>query len=205
MLNKKGAMFGLDARIALAIFGALSVISGAALYSAIQQAKIVSMATDIDEFAKAHNAYYLDVGELISLDVSSTKNDLRPISEEVITSAKTGWKGPYVSYEDKWAVDDGYLSYNKYGADTIHYFYAKDNSWGGGVNPGPTQVCDNADPCYLWVVIHELTPELADALDVYYDGSKDYDAGNVRVVTADSNTNGKYDVVAFKQNPVPFN
>ena len=35
--NKKAAMFGLDARIALAIFGALSVISGAALYSAIQQ------------------------------------------------------------------------------------------------------------------------------------------------------------------------
>ena len=29
MLNKKGAMFGLDARMALAIFGALSVISGA--------------------------------------------------------------------------------------------------------------------------------------------------------------------------------
>jgi len=26
MLNKKGAMFGLDARIALAIFGALSVM-----------------------------------------------------------------------------------------------------------------------------------------------------------------------------------
>ena len=33
---KRGAMFGLDARIALAIFGALLVISSAALYSAIQ-------------------------------------------------------------------------------------------------------------------------------------------------------------------------
>ena len=39
---KKGAMFGLDARISLAIFGALSVISGAALYSAIQDSKSVS-------------------------------------------------------------------------------------------------------------------------------------------------------------------
>lgn len=36
---KKGAMFGLDARIALAIFGALSVISGAALYSAYKTQK----------------------------------------------------------------------------------------------------------------------------------------------------------------------
>jgi hypothetical protein len=32
MIYKKGAMFGLDARIALAIFGALSVISGVASY-----------------------------------------------------------------------------------------------------------------------------------------------------------------------------
>ncbi len=39
----KGAMFGLDARIALAIFGALSVISGAALYSAIKQAKVTQV------------------------------------------------------------------------------------------------------------------------------------------------------------------
>tara|TARA_Y100001960_G_scaffold323342_1_gene401616 strand:- start:381 stop:521 length:141 start_codon:yes stop_codon:yes gene_type:complete len=39
MFNK-GAMFGLDARIALAIFGALSVISSAALYSAIQEADV---------------------------------------------------------------------------------------------------------------------------------------------------------------------
>lgn len=36
--TKKAAMFGLDARIALVIFGALSVISGAALYSAIGNA-----------------------------------------------------------------------------------------------------------------------------------------------------------------------
>ncbi len=42
---KKAAMFGLDARIALVIFGALSVISGAALYSAIQQAKTTAFAT----------------------------------------------------------------------------------------------------------------------------------------------------------------
>ena len=49
---KKGAMFGLDARIALAIFGALSVILGAALYSAIQEAKnqqIISMFSEISK------------------------------------------------------------------------------------------------------------------------------------------------------------
>lgn len=42
--NKKSAMFGLDARIALAIFGALSVITGAALYSAINKANVIAAA-----------------------------------------------------------------------------------------------------------------------------------------------------------------
>jgi len=47
MLNNKGAMFGLDSRIALAIFGALSVISGAALYSAIQEAKATALYNEL--------------------------------------------------------------------------------------------------------------------------------------------------------------
>tara|TARA_Y100001960_G_C14595815_1_gene788039 strand:- start:886 stop:1026 length:141 start_codon:yes stop_codon:yes gene_type:complete len=45
---KKGAMFGIDARIALAIFGALSAISGAALYSAIQQSKVTVLVTELE-------------------------------------------------------------------------------------------------------------------------------------------------------------
>jgi hypothetical protein len=42
---KKGAMFGLDARIALAIFGALSVISGASLYSEIKLKIVIKNVT----------------------------------------------------------------------------------------------------------------------------------------------------------------
>ena len=60
--TKKGAMFGLYARIALAIFGALSVISGAALYSAIQDYKITATVAQFEEFAKATDAYLLDTG-----------------------------------------------------------------------------------------------------------------------------------------------
>ena len=58
-------MFGLDARIALAIFGALSVISGAALYSAIQQAKVTETVTELDNISKAWAQYYLDTGEVL--------------------------------------------------------------------------------------------------------------------------------------------
>tara|TARA_Y100001960_G_scaffold333703_1_gene440401 strand:+ start:58 stop:294 length:237 start_codon:yes stop_codon:yes gene_type:complete len=61
-MNKKAAMFGLDARIALAIFGTLSVISGAALYSAIQDAKAMALLTEMREVTKAWEQFYLDTG-----------------------------------------------------------------------------------------------------------------------------------------------
>lgn len=46
-------MFRLDARIALAIFGALSVITGAALYSAIQYSKTIAILVDLYNLGKA--------------------------------------------------------------------------------------------------------------------------------------------------------
>jgi len=95
MLNKKGAMFGLDARIALAIFGALSVISGAALYSAIQNARMESYRQYFNGHIKASEQYYLDNGKPIpqfSSYVLYTPDLI--INRE---SLKT-WKGPYIDY-----------------------------------------------------------------------------------------------------------
>ena len=81
---KKGAMFGLDARIALAIFGALSVISGAALYSAIQQAKVTAISTYFTEIAKAYESLYIDTAIHSKGCELLNNNPVVP-----------GWKGPY--------------------------------------------------------------------------------------------------------------
>ena len=93
---KQGAMFGLDARIALAIFGALSVISGAALYSAIQEAKAMRYAQDITEIIKAIESVYLDVGYFPVVEESSRKvYDLRYLYSNPGNIAS--WRGPYTS------------------------------------------------------------------------------------------------------------
>tara|TARA_Y100001960_G_scaffold333914_1_gene442189 strand:+ start:2330 stop:2965 length:636 start_codon:yes stop_codon:yes gene_type:complete len=91
---KKAAMFGLDARIALAIFGALSVISGAALYSAIQQANTESYRQLFEELTKASEQYYLDNGKpLPQFDNRLTQiGDLTTNRENLNT-----WNGPYFS------------------------------------------------------------------------------------------------------------
>jgi type II secretory pathway pseudopilin PulG len=93
---KRGAMFGLDARIALSIFGALSVISGAALYSAIQAAKAESYHQYFVETTKASEQYYLDNGKPLP-----QRNSQTLYTGDLITNREglSTWKGPYMQAE----------------------------------------------------------------------------------------------------------
>ena len=89
-------MFGLDARIALAIFGGLSVITGAALYKVIQQVKVTAVIADLSELSKAYDAYTLDTG--LDLDYAADGASRYLEIGELVESSVTGWNGPYTSY-----------------------------------------------------------------------------------------------------------
>jgi hypothetical protein len=170
---KKGAMFGLDARIALAIFGALSVISGAALYSAIQQSKIVSLTTALNEVVKGFEAYVLDVGAVPK--ATGSKYEIQELVEDINTV--NGWSGPYLLY----AVSGKEALLNPPYTSLQLRFYS-DADFGGlqsADQVAPT-VC-TATNCYLYVVQYGLTPSFADSVDEYLDGSADRKLGNVKV------------------------
>ena len=188
MFNKKGAMFGLDARIALAIFGALSVISGAALYSAIQQSRIVSLVTQMDEMGKAYFAYYLDTGvELDYADTSGNMWDINPKGLVVKPTGVNNWKGPYIPYE----VHSNDLTLVMPGYDFIFFMRATDDAWNGSTSGLATSTCDlvaNANKaCYVWVAIRKSNEmeAMAKAVDLYIDGSETLDTGKVRVIDND--------------------
>ena len=168
---KKGAMFGLDARIALAIFGALSVISGAALYSAITQAKVVSLVTQFQEYAKAREQFMLDTGQDLSLVGS---RNLRSI--ELITETGTGWKGPYLSQEG-YSVD--YLESGTY--DQWMFVAApKTPAWNVPTDLTPTCVANPNEACHIWVHMIGVTESLNQQIDEYIDGSVDAQNGDYR-------------------------
>tara|TARA_Y100001960_G_scaffold250277_1_gene266543 strand:+ start:12256 stop:12837 length:582 start_codon:yes stop_codon:yes gene_type:complete len=114
MKFNKAAMFGLDARIALAIFGALSVISGAALYSAITTANVTQRIAQIKEIEKAVEQYILDTGSIVPFSTGFPLADLSIAALVEKPSGVTGWNGPYLSFE-KHATGD-YLVNNN-GAD----------------------------------------------------------------------------------------
>ena len=166
MLNK-GAMFGLDARIALAIFGALSVISGAALYSAIKQARVVAFVTELEEIGKALIAYNLDVGA----DIPIVSGD-QAKTEFLIENSESvdNWKGPYISGYKKGVTVNAMK--DSEGRST-YILYA--NTGGAGRVP-----CDGVKICYVWVHKTGVSTSLVKNVDEYVDGSQDLNSGKIQ-------------------------
>jgi len=172
MLNKKGAMFGLDARIALAIFGALSVISGAALYSAIQQAKVTAIIAELNEIGKAHDAYILDTGQVLPSAGSAYKNYGESYNLIVNEANLPGWKGPYLSegvYINATDSNGSWLKKSQSGRLIISKYQEKNS------------VDCAASGCYIWIRMDfdNKDLEIIKALDLEIDGASDKDNGNL--------------------------
>lgn len=175
-LTKKAAMFGLDARIALAIFGALSVISGAALYSAIQQSKVTAIITEFEELGKANDQYFLDNTKLLPFHATVKYLFLPNRLLENIDGLLT-WNGPYTS---KAGLTTNWLS-SKYGAhDTLQYRPGTD--WGGveGSDTAPPAECTTA-PCYIYISTGVISSSFAEAVDLQIDNASNAKQGKVRL------------------------
>lgn len=173
MLNNKGAMFGLDARIALAIFGALSVISGAALYSAIQESRTVSLLASLNEVSKAIEQYMLDTGADLVKGHSSSRFDMESLVKDL---SIVGWNGPYLSYgnstDANLYLEDGLPVGERLGSR-----YATDDDF-----PTATDivVCTTGKPCYVWILLHNAPEDLVKQLDLKVDGVEGALTGNLR-------------------------
>ena len=163
-------MFGLDARIALAIFGALSVISGAALYSAITQAKVVAFVTEMNEFGKAREQYLLDVGQELTL-----LGDRNLKTQELNASILSGWNGPYIS----WTPSVSYLNHPTY-SQAMFVLAPKSPTW--NIPTDATHKCADhtSKACHVWVHITGLTEDFNKQIDEYIDGTVDAQDGNYR-------------------------
>ena len=177
MKLKKGAMFGLDARIALAIFGALSVISGAALYSAIQQAKAVSFVANLEEVSKAIEAYMLDTGlDITEYGVSDYV--LRDLIQK--PAGVTNWKGPYISRVNNAisSVHGVFLDFPEFGG---HIGLRRLNPNLGGPNYNTTGGCATK-PCYYWIQAVDIDPSIIKAAEEIIDGTYDKEKGKARII-----------------------
>lgn len=99
--NQKGAMFGLDARIALAIFGGLSVVMGASMLQIMGDSRVDNLLQEHSKISSAVDALQEDLQGSID-NALTTVNDAErymALMEEagVSASAQGRWHGPYIS------------------------------------------------------------------------------------------------------------
>lgn len=198
MKLSKAAMFGLDARIALAIFGALSVISGAALYSAIGNAKATSLLVDLNEFGKAWEQYYLDTGTVLPmLGTNPAAADYSYFiydGTKLIDSSVAGWQGPYVNYE-KYSIH--FLQH----AEGREFYHVEAEFDGiiGDANSWTNALCSAGEKCAMWINLNYVkNTELLNNLDDLVDGGDGNSDGDIRWNISGSDYFLNYRYMAFK-------
>ena len=162
-LSQKGAMFGLDARITLAIFSGLSVVAGAVGYGYMSKTQVTAVVTELTNVSKAYINFQLDT----QVD-TETFTDLLDRD-----GGQIGWNGPYLTMSS-----DDHLAYGKY-----NLLYGIDMNKVKGSKPRPC--LNKKDLCFVWVQLTDVPSKLALQVDEAVDGSNGGegtpDSGNLLV------------------------
>jgi hypothetical protein len=149
--SQTGALFGMDARITLAIFSGLSVIAGTAGYGYIQQTQVTSLATELDNISKAYTNFQLDTSV-------NTKNFGDLLNND---GGQLGWSGPYMLMSSERHVSFGIYSL-EYGIEMRKI---------KGKSPRPC--LNRRDLCFVWLKLTEVPSTLAASVDEHIDGAFD--------------------------------
>lgn len=148
---KRGAMFGLDARVALAIMGTLTIIAGVNVIGATQNAKMSKAVFEGKEIITAIKQYEFDVQDKMAIH----SNNAVLLIKELTISAKTGWEGPYTSADLPIGINqDIYLRSPMLGRFSV--LKTKDRG-ATSTSQTPYNACVSTEPCYLWILYDDPT------------------------------------------------
>ena len=186
MFIKKAAMFGLDARIAFAIFASLSVIAGAALYKVLSKMDEVKVMATFNEVEKALESYILDTNQDLPATVDYVGQEawIKQIGE-LIDSTKKGWRGPYLPVKSSgvdYAIRHN-VAMTDAGGNTFVYATQDDDQ--DVINGGASNCVSNKN-CYYWIALTHMDVTLGYDIDKKYDDGNPL-TGNIRLQHAVSN------------------
>jgi hypothetical protein len=171
---KKGAMFGLDARIALVVFGTIGLISTAALLTTIKQTELTDLINEAKVVHDAYQSYEYDTGSYV---VEQSTALLK--SSELLTSVKAGWQGPYLT--NQMAASPDNLTKLVANVGTYSILRTKDRSASAEADT-PFVACASTDVCYLWLLFDagEISNITINELDKKLDSGNGYLKGRVQ-------------------------
>lgn len=176
--NQRGALFGIDARIMLAIFSGLAVVTGVSMGGILTGSKATGVIKDAETIQNAVAAIQQDFGAPIHnlSGVNSTKDLISLFKMDATyldTERQKNWLGPYI---DAMPIDSNFVQNRFFGPMALE------------VKKRDRGTCStaNSSPCYYWLRIGKVPLEIAGKVDEQIDGSKNAATGKVQVQTIGS-------------------
>lgn len=151
-------MFGLDARLAMMIFGILAVVAGYVAFGRISMARNAALVGEVEAVTQALTQYQTDMGTFYLFTLNKPVND--DSSLEDITAlwnpdmVKTGfrerWHGPYLNFEKR--------KHRTYGNWSI--FYAQSDRM---------NYCTTDSDCFIWLSLSNVPAKTWNEVNAYFD------------------------------------
>lgn len=170
-LSQSGAMFGLDARIALGIFGVLSVVAGVTAINVMGSAGVTALVTEMKNLQKAYQEFHLATGDhtLRFMDLIDNQSEI------------SGWNGPYIDL-----LSDKSRTYGSYS-----FVEGRQD-----VNGVPPVECSGGGICSVWLKLTKVKDSVAAQADEALDGEKNANAGAIRIELTPGDKDDLYFLVA---------
>jgi len=153
--NQSGALFGLDARIALAIFSLISVVAGATMVLSLDTIRAKSLAAELADTGRAIEAFHADVKSDIYqvLITPSARNAFAALYDNSVISEafRTRWNGPYIKFASNQNPRYGTMALLKRSAVM-------------------SAECSIESVCYLWLAYNAVKPGIATETNEILDG-----------------------------------
>lgn len=166
--SQSGALFGLDARIALAIFSILSVVAGVAVVTNIDSTRAQVLSSELTDTGQALESYHHDLQTdvFLSLSTPSGKNafqalyDNAVITDSDITGAnlRARWNGPYIKFTTNQNSRYGEMYLTKAGSSH-------------------TLTCSPEETCYMYLVYSRVKEGIALEANKLLDGEAEKNPG----------------------------
>lgn len=166
---QRGAMFGLDTRVAMAIMGGLSIIAGSAYVFSLRSAQAHALREEIIVTKGAIDAlqYDMKIGIHRLQNVTSTPDEEHRYNALTSTNGfvewtasmnrKHYWQGPYLQ---DFRYNRSQDRQERFGTRTIHHGTAND----------PLSSCTSS--CFLWLGFSSVSEAVALQLNETFDGDE---------------------------------
>lgn len=156
-LTQRGAMFGIDARLALVVFGLLAVIAGYVAFGRLEMARQAALVGELQQLELAVQNFSADMGTFYPFALNKeltedTSTDLSALWDKTMVAPgfQTRWNGPYIARESLKSRDYG----------TWGVFYAQNNR---------ADECTEQAHCAVWLSLSNVPPARWAEVNAFFD------------------------------------